>query len=164
MCPEDVCSRLWSSQIQDALTERNVSATRELELLMEDIKSYPINYNHYYTDTIKKRRRDRDKKALSECLQQSSTDTALPGCHSTHSSTKIDVDRAMDQYCLRADPEMEKHSCEEALDSLFSIYKASSLFIRLSVSRTNQSMSRFRRRRLSQILPLKSSNAISSVT
>ncbi|KAL9126644.1 MAG: hypothetical protein Q9217_004334 [Psora testacea] len=125
MCPEDVCSRLWSSQIQDGLKERSVSATRELELLMEDIKSYPINYNHYYTDTIKKRRRDRDKEALSECLQQSTTDTPLPGCHSTHSSTKIDVDRAIDQYCSRADPEMEKHSCEEALDCLFSIYKVS---------------------------------------
>jgi len=125
MCPEDVCSRIWSSQIQDALKERNASATRELELLMEDIKSYPINYNRYYTDTIKKRRQHRDKEALAECLQQSTTDTPLPGCHSTHSSARIDIDMALDQYFSRADPEMEKYSCEEALDCLFSIYKVS---------------------------------------
>ncbi|KAA6409465.1 MAG: hypothetical protein FRX48_07019 [Lasallia pustulata] len=36
ICPEDVCSRLRSSQIQDALKEQCASATRELELLMED--------------------------------------------------------------------------------------------------------------------------------
>lgn len=101
---------------------------------MEDIKSYPIIYNHYYTDTIKKRRRDRDKEALAECLQQSTTDIPLPGCHSTHSSTRIDINEAIDQYCLRADPEMEKHSCEEALDCLFSIYKASPLSFRFSAS------------------------------
>ena len=131
MCPEDVRSRLWSSQIQDVLKEREAFAIRELEKLTEDLKSYPIDYNHYYTDTIKKRRRDRDKAALSKYLQQSAIDTPGYGSHSTHSSPRIDVDQVMKLYCSQADPEMEKHSCEEALDCLFSIYKArppSSLF------------------------------------
>ena len=43
MCLEDVCSRLRSSEIQDALKERNASATRELELLIENIKRYLIS-------------------------------------------------------------------------------------------------------------------------
>lgn len=130
---------------------------------MEDIKSYPINYNHYYTDTIKKRRRDRDKEALAECLKEATTDIPLPGCHSTHSSTSIDIDDAINQYCSRADPEMENHSCEEALDCLFSIYKASPLFFRFLASRTDISILRFPRRISSQISPLKSLNGISSV-
>lgn len=135
MCPEDVYTRLWSSQIQDALKERHASAIRELELLMEDIKNYPINYNHYYTDTIKKRRTERQKETLSECLQQSTTATPLPGGPPTQWSTKINVDRAIDRYCSRVDPEMEKHSCEEALDCLFAIYKASPLSSHLPAPR-----------------------------
>jgi len=163
MCPEDVSSRLWSSQIQDALRERNSSATRELELLMEDIKSYPINYNHYYTDTIKKRRRERDKEALADCLENSTTNTPLPGCHSTHSSTSIDLDQAIDRYCSPADPEMEKHSCEEALDCLFSIYKASPPSFHFSASQTDLPISRFPKKRSSRTLRLKLSNATSYV-
>ncbi len=99
--------------------------------------------------------------SCAECLQKLTTDTHLPGCHSTHSSTRIDVDQAIDQYCSHADPEMEKHSCEEALDCLFSIYKASSFSFHFSASQPNLPISRFPRRRSSS--RLKSSNATSYV-
>lgn len=119
---------------------------------MEDIKSYPINYNHYYTDTIKKRRRDRDKEALSKCLQQSITDTRLfPDATPHMSSTTIDIGRALDQYCSRADPEMEKHGCEEAFDCLFSIYKPSPFSVPFATSRTDFPFSRFLKKRSSRI-------------
>lgn len=101
--------------------------------------------------------------SCAECLPKSTTNTHLPGCHSTQSSTRIDVDQAIDQYCSRADPEMEKHRCEEALDRLFSIYKASSFSFHFSASQPNLPISRFPRRRSSQISRLKSSNATSYV-
>jgi len=54
-CPKDVKARIWSSQILDALKVRRRAAFRELELIIEDMTGFPINYNHYYTDTIHKR-------------------------------------------------------------------------------------------------------------
>ena len=92
---------------------------------MLDVKSYPVNYNHYYTDTIIKRRQARGKKALNECIAGATNHTRLPDCNSTHLSASIDVDQAIERYSQRIDPNMERHSCEEALDCLFAIYKAS---------------------------------------
>ena len=124
-CPEDMYSRLWSSQIQDALKTRRDASVRELNLIMEDIKSYPINYNHYYTDMIKQRRKARGKESLAECIEEATKRTVLEDCRSNHTSASIDVAQVVERYSQRVDPDMEKHSCEEALDCLFSIYKVS---------------------------------------
>lgn len=121
--PNDIRSRLWSSLIQDALKSRSEASVKELKLIMEDVKSYPINYNHYYTDTIKKRRQDRVKIALNECIKDAIKHTCIPDCNSYHTSASVDVDQAVERYSQRIDPNMEKHSCEEALDCLFSIYQ-----------------------------------------
>jgi len=121
--PNDIRSRLWSSLIQDALKSRNEASVKELNSIMEDVKSYPINYNHYYTDTIEKRRRARGKKALTECIEEATNHTLLPDCNSNHTSASINVAQAVERYSKRIDPNMENHSCEEALDCLFSIYK-----------------------------------------
>ena len=61
-------SRLWSSQIHDALRGRNEASIQKLRLITDDLKSYPIKYNHYYTDTTKKRRRSRVSKFLAESI------------------------------------------------------------------------------------------------
>ena len=122
-CPKDVQSRLWSYQIQDALKSRSQAAFDELDRIMEDIKNYPINYNHYYTDTIKKRRQDRVRESLADRIKSATTHAHLEGSNSTHTSASIDVDQIIGSYSERIDPDMEKHTCEEALDCLFSIYK-----------------------------------------
>jgi hypothetical protein len=122
-CPKDIHSRLWSSQIQDALAARNEAALRELDLIMEDIQSYPINYNHYYTDTIRQRRNKREKESLAQCIEDATSHTHLPGCNSTHTSTSIDVDKALQGYAKSTDPDIVNHSCEEVLDCLIAIYK-----------------------------------------
>jgi GTPase SAR1 family protein len=124
-CPKDICSRLWSSKIQDILKSRNSAALKELRQIMEDISGYPINYNHYYTDTIQKVRESRRNKSLSGCLEKATTHTHLPGCNSDHSSASIDIGQALKNYSRHVDPNMENLSCEEALDCLFAIYKVS---------------------------------------
>ena len=125
-CPKDVHSRLWSSKIQDMLRSRSQAAVEEMDKIMEDIENYPINYNHYYTDTIKKRRQARAKKSLVEVITSATTHTEHEANnYSKFTSTSIDVDKVIGQYSERIDPDMEKHSCEEALDCLLSIYKAS---------------------------------------
>lgn len=120
-CPTDVHSRLWSYMIHDALKSRSEGAVAELDRIMEDIKGYPINYNHYYTDTIKKRRQARGRKFLAERIKTATTHTQIYG--SDHKSASIDVDQIVGTNPERIDPDMEKHTCEEALDCLFSIYK-----------------------------------------
>ncbi|KAL9621158.1 MAG: hypothetical protein Q9160_004409 [Pyrenula sp. 1 TL-2023] len=120
-CSKDVHARLWSSHIEDALKTRHDAALRELNLILEDLKGYPINYNHYYTDTLWKRRRDRERKSLSTSLQNATTHTKLPDCQSKHTSASIDIDRALNGYA--PNPNMETYSCEEALDGVLAIYK-----------------------------------------
>jgi len=126
-CPKDVYTRLWSSKIEDALQLRFVGSVKEMERITEDIKSYPITYNHYYTDTIKKRRREREEKSLASCIDNATQHIILPEYRSNHTSAQIDSGKAAREYSGKIDPDMENHSCEEALDCLYSIYKVSEL-------------------------------------
>jgi len=126
-CPEDVYTRLWSSKIEDALKLRFDGSAREMERITEDIKSYPITYNHYYTETIKKRRREREEKSLASCINNATEHVKLPGCNSNHTSAQVDHGRAAREYSKEVNPDMEDHSCEEALDCLYSIYKVSGI-------------------------------------
>ena len=130
-CPKDVHTRLWSSKMEDALRSRFDGSAKEIEKIMEDIKSYPITYNHYYTDTIKKRRREREEKCLANCIDSTTQHVLLPGCNSNHTSAQVDSGKAAQEYSNAVDPDMENHTCEEALDCLYSIYKVSD-FVRSS--------------------------------
>jgi hypothetical protein len=117
-CPKDVESRLWDSKIHDALRERSRDASEELAKIMEDIKDYPINYNHYYTDTIKSRRQNRQQAALAETVKQASKTTSLPAA-----TTTVDFEQVVKFWTDNTDRDMENFSCEEALDCLLAIYK-----------------------------------------
>ena len=123
--PKDIFGRLWASHIQDSLKERSEAAARELGMLVEDIQNYPINYNHYYTDTIQKQRLDRQKQALIKAV---SNTTSRPEYYDaqrrTHLSvTDVDTEQVIKLYTQHIDPDMEKHSCKEALDCMMAIYK-----------------------------------------
>jgi len=124
-CPKDIHSRLWSYQIQDALKSRSEAAVQELDRIMEDIENYPINYNHYYTDTTQRYRQARVRATLAECIKSATTHHYHEDYDADHTSTTIDVDQVVGKYSERIDPDMEKLSCKEALDCLLAIYKAS---------------------------------------
>ena len=127
-CPKDVISRLKINLIQDKLRARRENASKELDKIMDDVKSYPINYNHYYTDTINRRRQERQKRSLSECIDDATSHERLDGCNSNHTSASVDVDQALAKYVQKVDPNMEVVSCEEALDCLCAIYKVSQIY------------------------------------
>jgi hypothetical protein len=123
-CPKDVESRLWDSKIHDALRGRSQEASEELARIIEDIKGYPINYNRYYTDTVKSRRQNRQRAALAETVKQASKTTMLPG-HGIGDhvpTTTVDIEQVMKSWTDNTDRNMEKFSCEEALDCLLAIY------------------------------------------
>ena len=124
-CPKDIIDRLHASLIQDALKARYDNAFQELKRIIEDTRSYPINYNHYYTVTIRKRRQDRNKASLATCIEDATTHVHLEDCHSSHTSASVDVGEAVAAFSQSSDLDMENVSCEEALDCLFAIYKVS---------------------------------------
>lgn len=121
-CPYDIQVRLWP-KIQEEVIARRKRAIDELERILEETKSYPINYNHYYTDTITKRQDERRKIELKRCLENATRHVEVPGCSSDHTFPNIDVDLAMKYYSERMDPDMDKHSSELVLDCLWAIYK-----------------------------------------
>ncbi|KAF4637861.1 hypothetical protein G7Y89_g215 [Cudoniella acicularis] len=128
-CPEDVERRIWTSRINEELKTRHLAATNELRILMEDHRNYPINYNHYYTDTIAKCRQDRQKAALAKSLTDATTteNKTIPGYSAVSTHTKVNLDQVVASYSqnMNVDPNMDNFSCEEALDCLFAIYKVS---------------------------------------
>ena len=126
-CPKDIIARLHASLVQDALKARYDNAFQELKRIIEDTRSYPINYNHYYTDEIYKRRQERNKTSLASCIEDATTHAHLEDCQSTHTSASVDVDQAIAAFSQCSDPNMENVSCEEALDCLLAIYKVSQL-------------------------------------
>ncbi|KAL2043237.1 hypothetical protein N7G274_004297 [Stereocaulon virgatum] len=124
-CPKDVASHLRSYLIEPALDNRKKLALRELEEIVKDVMSYPINYNHYYTQTVNERRQKRQKASLAKCIQDATNHKKLPGCESHHTSASVDIDRAIEVYSKNIDPNMDNVSCEEALDCVFAIYEVS---------------------------------------
>ncbi|ESZ97970.1 putative dynamin GTPase [Sclerotinia borealis F-4128] len=116
-CPKDVKARIWSFRVLDALKARRKAAYRELELIMEDTRGFPINYNHYYTDTIHKRRQERQKAFLADSLESAECDT--------DTSASIYIDKVATKFFTHIDPDMDNFSSEEALECLFAIYKVS---------------------------------------
>lgn len=115
-CPKDIVSRLRHSLVQDTLKVRYDSALEELGRIVEDNKSYPINYNHYYTETIHERRQKRQKASLAQAIEDATTHQKVDARLPNLTSASVDVNRAVEAYSKSIDPDMEKFGCEEALD------------------------------------------------
>ncbi|KAI1743085.1 interferon-induced GTP-binding protein Mx [Xylaria scruposa] len=103
--PKYLKTRFWSRFVAGALKERRKAASDELKKILDDNKFAPINYNHYYTDTLQKRRDDRLKP-------QQPTPQPVFGVVQPASMTPLQITTNMESF-----------SCEEALDCLMSIYK-----------------------------------------
>ncbi|KAI6399614.1 hypothetical protein MCOR20_008756 [Pyricularia oryzae] len=92
---KDVTPRIW---LVPHYQQRKAAAHEELRKLLEDLKGFPINYNHYYTDNLHKSRQEKLKSHLK---------VGKPG-YLEHHATNAD---------------MEEFSCEEAIECLLAIYK-----------------------------------------
>lgn len=116
-CPDDIRPRLLSFHILDKLKIREQAALEERGKLEEERKSYPVNYNHYYTDTIKKRRQRRQKNSFAQKFSGLTPEGSEPA------NTGINIEAFIEENWDRVGPDMEQYSGEEALDCLYSIYK-----------------------------------------
>jgi hypothetical protein len=129
IAPDDVKSRVWACYHLPAIQSRGQAAYEELDKLIEDLKSFPINYNHYYSDTILKQRQDREASALKNNLERTLQNITPQRTGSTTQSMHVQkaaiINSVVASLSNIQEPDMEKFSCEEALDCLHAIYKVS---------------------------------------
>ncbi|KAI9669048.1 MAG: hypothetical protein M1831_000640 [Alyxoria varia] len=122
LCPKEVHSRVWTSQIAESLQEKGTAASDELGKIEEDLQSYPINYNHYYTDMIQQARLKRMKKSLSASVEEATTYRQVDD-FDVGKKAVFDPIHAAENCVRRIDPDMEHVTCEEVIDCLQAIYK-----------------------------------------
>ena len=114
-----VHTALWNAIVRAALKQRLEAAEKELASLTQNLRDYPINYNHYYTDTKRKRRIERDLANKRARMGPTPTQT-------TFGTPAFGVDLTDEAHAPESiDPNMDNQASVEALDSLMAIYKVS---------------------------------------
>jgi len=126
-CPEDVHARLWP-QIEEQLRARKTAALGELVKLAEDLQMDPINYNHYYIDTVQKRRRERLAKSSLSLVRD------VVKCSKNGYSDTEALKLTLDTDLKGIERDMERHSCDEILDCVSAIYKVRPNFAQINLS------------------------------
>lgn len=116
--------------VADVLKTRKQAALQELERLIKDKKAFPINYNHYYTDNVHKKRGKRIEAQLKKHIPENVTVNPARcslGAHycAPQTDTKDELERAISRWGDSVSADMEDFSCEESLDCLEAIYKVS---------------------------------------
>lgn len=107
-----------SSTILPALEQNRRAALDELDKLLADRQSFPINYNHYYTETIYQKRQQRIEKQLEKHVPKNVTSERW-----NNASAEAVVSATVANWGKSGHADMEDFSCEEALDCLVAIYK-----------------------------------------
>ncbi|KAH0423710.1 dynamin family protein [Colletotrichum camelliae] len=128
--PKEVQGRIWSYMVQDTLKQRKQAAYDELAKLIRDIKDFPINYNHYYTDIIEQRRHERLKARVESLIPGNLAHVSYEKCSRGHHyeryEPEINVSKVI-SACMKSNAtttiDMDKFSSEEALDCMQAIYK-----------------------------------------
>lgn len=116
--------------LHDFLKDRREAAFTELDKLFQDRRDFPINYNHYYTDTVHKKRQERIKAQMKRHIPKDfhqSTQKCSVGPHYSWIDVHQELDKIVRCWAGNATPDMERFSCEEALDCLMAIYKVGGL-------------------------------------
>jgi hypothetical protein len=126
-CPEDVHARLWP-QIEEQLRARKTAALGELVKLAEDLQMDPINYNHYYIDTVQKRRHERLAKSSLSLVRD------VVKCSKNGYSDTEALKLTLDTDLKGIERDMERHSCDEILDCVSAIYKVRPNFAQINLS------------------------------
>jgi hypothetical protein len=57
-----------ASIVEESLKTRLQTGEAEPKKLLEDRKSYPMTYNHYYTVAIQKMRREKSRIEFERCV------------------------------------------------------------------------------------------------
>lgn len=107
--------------IRPIIKQRHQAALEELEKLLQDRTDFPINYNHYFTDIIHKKRQERLQIQLGQHADVA--DKYVSEGFIDDEDVPHIIRDAVSKWGNSVTSDMEKFSCEEALDSLLAIYK-----------------------------------------
>ncbi|KAL9048618.1 MAG: hypothetical protein Q9162_007626 [Coniocarpon cinnabarinum] len=116
------------------------------EIMVPHQKGHPITYNHRFTETIKKTRRDHNRTKMSGILQSffgvSSPGSISPGT--------FDLERLLKKISGTDDQDMERLACSEAADCMEAYYEvcmSSTQFVfytqRLCINRSDTAINYF---------------------
>lgn len=128
-CPAEVYERLYTNTIDKILDQRSEAAQKELKKIVNDNKRHPATWNHYYTDTITKIRRDNDENSLKRAVEGATTKTPITTGKDNQvvgKSVTINISQAIQEFQGKIEQDMEKHTCQEALICVRAYYKVSS--------------------------------------
>lgn len=118
----EVSYGLQSLRVDKALGERLTNAKAELLCIIADMKHHPITYNPAYTAMMQKTRYEKHSSKFKTLVHQAEIDVVNAyNKHQTDHYLKPDVMRnGMDTLL---EPDMDKTSAEDALDSQQAYYK-----------------------------------------
>ncbi|KAK4666532.1 hypothetical protein QC763_301080 [Podospora pseudopauciseta] len=109
---------------------RKEVADKTAELVAPHQKGHPITYNHYFTETLQKVRRERDSKRTARILrnffQISDTNdlTSVPIAHPDSGDVATwDIQSLVTSLADTNEPDMCRFAAKEALDCLNAYYK-----------------------------------------
>ncbi|KAF2259691.1 hypothetical protein CC78DRAFT_524429 [Lojkania enalia] len=117
------CGALFQTLIEPALEQivKDLKG-KTADLLAPHRRGHPITYNHYFTETVQKVRKERSRAEFTRVIQD------FFGIKSLHSSEArhyggIDYHRLLDALIARNEPDMNRYACSEALDCMQAYYQ-----------------------------------------
>lgn len=113
----DVGDRLQALRLEDALKTRLQNARQELKRLIEDKQRPPITYNPIYTASIQESRSQKFQAKIMALMEQAKVDKG-------EGESVINPELFQNQLKELTEPDMDKNSAEDALDSQLAYYKA----------------------------------------
>jgi hypothetical protein len=124
ICSVDVSSRVQASIVEESLKTRLEAGEAELKKQLQDQKRYPVTYNHYYTATIQKMQREKNRVEFERCVKDATTTSSVLDIHRTHVEvSKVDHEKVVRDFHEKLELDMDRLSCSNALDDLHTFYK-----------------------------------------
>lgn len=117
---EDVSIRLQSLKLDDALKRRRANACEELQRLVEDKQRPPITYDPAYTATVQEARAQKTTAKVQALMDQAKVDVGGEG---EQKQTLVNAKLLQSQLKELIEPDMDKTSAEDALDSQLAYYQ-----------------------------------------
>ena len=116
---QDVSRRLQALKLDDALKLRCADAVHELDLLIGDKQRPPITYDPSYTATVQESRARKTKAKFDALMNQAKVNVPVGN------EQKAYINPEVLQNVLKelTEPDMDKPSAEDALDSQLAYYK-----------------------------------------
>ncbi|KAF2771354.1 hypothetical protein EJ03DRAFT_342384 [Teratosphaeria nubilosa] len=117
----DISERLQAVKVEAALIDRLNRAKNELDRIIADCKHHPITYDPAYTAIVQKTRHQKHSIKFEKLLQEA--EVLVERRHDHKSSVYLQPDVIKTGMDTLLEPDMDKTSAEDALDSQDAYYK-----------------------------------------